>query len=176
MFTTIEACSVLVETGIRLLQQAELLLGRIDDQEYAGVPPAIAPHRVGGHLRHILEFYECFLDGVAQGFVDYDARRRDMAVEKDRWRALVKIRAVIDRLRSARFEDDDALVRVRMEDGDSVLRSSIGRELQVLASHTVHHFALMALVLRMVGVAVESDFGMAPSTLRYMAEAAKCAR
>ena len=45
----------------------------------------------------------------------------------------------------------------------------ISRELQVLSSHTVHHFALIAVTLRMHGVEMDPDFGMAPSTLRYLA-------
>ena len=49
------------------------------------------------------------------------------------------------------------------------MESSISRELQVLSSHTVHHFALIAMTLRMHGVEIDSDFGMAPSTLRYLA-------
>ena len=48
------------------------------------------------------------------------------------------------------------------------LISSVGRELQVLSSHTIHHFALMAMTLRVLGVPVDPDFGMAPSTLRYL--------
>jgi hypothetical protein len=61
-----------------------------------------------------------------------------------------------------------------MEDADSngvregFMESSISRELQVLSSHTVHHFALIAITLRMHGVEIESDFGMAPSTLRTL--------
>jgi hypothetical protein len=49
------------------------------------------------------------------------------------------------------------------------MESSISRELQVLSSHTVHHFALIAMTLRMHGVEMDADFGMAPSTLRYLA-------
>jgi hypothetical protein len=52
---------------------------------------------------------------------------------------------------------------------DCFMDSSISRELQVLSSHTVHHFALIAMTLRMRGVELDSDFGMAPSTLRYLA-------
>jgi hypothetical protein len=49
------------------------------------------------------------------------------------------------------------------------MESSISRELQVLSSHTIHHFALIAITLRMHGVEMDPDFGMAPSTLRYLA-------
>lgn len=173
--STTEGCSLLIDTSVRLLHQAESLLEEIDREAHAGSSPAIAPHHVGGHLRHILEFYECFLDGVESGSIDYDARKRDIAVETDRAAALAKTRIIVQRLRN-RTLSDDAPVRVRMEDGDCFLTSSVARELQVLSSHTVHHFALIALVLRALGIPVDRDFGMAPSTLRYLAEAARCAR
>jgi hypothetical protein len=50
---------------------------------------------------------------------------------------------------------------------DDLLDSSVGRELQVLSSHTIHHFALIAFTLRVLGIEVDRNFGMAPSTLRY---------
>jgi hypothetical protein len=51
--------------------------------------------------------------------------------------------------------------------------SSTGRELQTLSSHTIHHFALIAMTLRVLGHKVDRDFGMAPSTLRYMSSRSK---
>ena len=173
--TLTESSTVLTETSVRLLHQVKSLLEGMDSRAYAESPAAITPHRVGGHLRHILEFYECFLDGVASGRIDYDARKRDIAVETDCRAALAKTREIMLRLLANAF-DGDRPVHVRMEDGDSFLVSSVGRELQVLNSHTVHHFALIALVLKALGIPVEHDFGMAPSTLRYLAEASKCAR
>ena len=47
--------------------------------------------------------------------------------------------------------------------------SSVERELQVLLSHTVHHYALIAVALRLHGHPVDEEFGVAPSTLRYWA-------
>jgi len=55
------------------------------------------------------------------------------------------------------------------------MESSVSRELQVLSSHTIHHFALIAMTLRLHGVEMDPDFGMAPSTLRYLAHAAEAA-
>ena len=85
---TREACERLVETSIDLLHQAESLLEEMEAALYAASPPAIAPHSAGGHLRHILEFYECFLDGFTAGVVDYDARKRNREVETERGAAL----------------------------------------------------------------------------------------
>ena len=71
------------------------------------------------------------------------------------------------------------MIWVRMEDAepnavrDSFMESSVSRELQVLSSHTVHHFALIAVTLRAHGVHMDPDFGMAPSTLRHLASQAR---
>ena len=67
----------------------------------------------------------------------------------------------------------DSILWVRMEDcdqealDDRFLTSSPARELQVLSSHTIHHFALIAMTLTALGVPIDPDFGVAPSTLRY---------
>ena len=53
--------------------------------------------------------------------------------------------------------------------------SSVARELQFLVSHTVHHYAVIAAMLRPQGIEPGVDFGVAPSTLKYE-QGAPCAR
>src|SRR5438128_779514 len=91
----------LIEQNAASLRQAIVLLEQIDDETYITSPPSLAPHRVGGHLRHILEFYECFLDGIESSHIDYDARKRDEAVETCRATALARTGSVIRRLETA---------------------------------------------------------------------------
>jgi len=163
----------LVERNVNWLRQAECLLERIRDEEYITSPRGLAPHQVGGHMRHILEFYECFLDGLDWSHIDYDARRRDLTIERGRTAAIARIHEIVERLHTAPQLSGDSVIWVRMEDVDAdcpqdpFTTSSISRELQVLSSHTIHHFALIGMTLRALGVAVEEDFGVAPSTLRY---------
>lgn len=170
----IERQNLLVEANIRWLRQARELLEQISDATYATSPRELAPHRVGGHLRHILEFYECFLDALESSHIDYDARQRDTAVEKNRQAAVAKIQSILRALETEPRLREDSIIWVRMEDAqangtaESFMTSSIGRELQMLSSHTIHHFALIAVTLRMLGYEVDRDFGMAPSTLRYL--------
>jgi uncharacterized damage-inducible protein DinB len=165
--------SLLIETNVVWLCQARELLDEVSDSAYTASPPSIAPHRVGGHLRHILEFYECFLDGLEGSHVDYDARRRDVAIERNRHAALGKIDSIIQRLRTEHILLADDIIWVRVEDASALqvneafMISSTGRELQTLSSHTIHHFALIAITLRALGHEVDKDFGVAPSTLRY---------
>jgi len=44
--------------------------------------------------------------------------------------------------------------------------STVARELIVLSSYTIHHFALIAITLKEPGLTVDPDFGVANSTLR----------
>jgi len=168
-----ERDAVLIEMNIRWLRQALSLLDRLDAASYSTTPPGFAPHRAAAHLRHIIEFYRCFLGGLAGGWIDYDARRRDESIERSRHAASAAIREIIDWLK--KVPAGRQRVWVRMEDAESLavrdafMQSSVSRELQVLSSHTIHHFALIAMTLRAHGVAVDPDFGMAPSTLRYLA-------
>jgi hypothetical protein len=166
--------SALIATNIRWLRQALSLLDRLDDTIYSAAVPGFAPHRAGAHLRHVLEFYQCFLDDLDSSHIDYDARRRDESIECSRHAASIAIRSIIHALDS-RAELGERIVWVRMEDAEasgvreSFMESSISRELQVLSSHTIHHFALIAMTLRAHGVQMDPDFGMAPSTLRHLA-------
>ena len=149
----------LCERNAMWLRQSLHLLEMLDDRTFKNLA-----YRVSGHLRHIIEFYECFLEGLAARHIDYDARRRDRALESSRLAAAMRVRSLIERLQS--LQSDGPLL-VRAEDAEPYLSSSIGRELQSLSSHTVHHFALIAMSLRAMGIPVDEDFGVAPSTLRY---------
>lgn len=168
--------STLLETNRSWLRQAAALVGSIDDTVYGTSPIGLEPHRAGGHLRHILEFYECFLDGCGRAYIDYDSRKRDARVETSRDAAQARIRDISARLELLQSLAYDRRVWVKAEasEGDgilgNVLASTIGRELQALSSHTVHHFALMAVALKGHGVTLPADFGVAPSTLRHQAK------
>jgi hypothetical protein len=165
--------SALLDVNKRWLRQALDLLGRIDDRRFSTSPRGLAPHRVCCHLRHIVEFYECFLDGLESTHIDYDARKRDLAIESSPVAAATRICSIIDRLEAEDALQYDNVLFVRAEDCDGLdladpyLMSSVARELATLSSHTIHHFALIAMTLRVHGMAMDPDFGLAPSTLRH---------
>ncbi|AFP29100.1 hypothetical protein MRBBS_0162 [Marinobacter sp. BSs20148] len=48
------------------------------------------------------------------------------------------------------------------------VKTSVERELVFLASHTIHHTAIIGMLAEQAGVKVSSDFGVHPSTLRYL--------
>ena len=151
-----------------LLRQALVVLDHIDASTYGS-----ASHRIGAHLRHILEFDLCALDGIESHQVDYDRRQRNREIETSPQVARAVIHRILSRLDLLQETGDDVLW-VAVEDAgdelpDEFMLSSISRELQFLRSHTIHHFALMVPALRAAGVPLSPQFGVAPSTLRYLA-------
>jgi hypothetical protein len=169
---------LLLDTNLEWLRQAESLVARVSDSSYSNAAPAAHGNKAGAHLRHVLEFYEAFTNGLATGYIDYDARRRDTLIERSRGTALQKIHLISEQLTHLRSTLSDRALQVRMEDAAVALRedywlaSTAARELQALSSHTVHHFALIAVALRAHEIEVPADFGFSPATLRYQREAA----
>ena len=157
--------------NVYLLKQGLHLLGQITDEFYVNVASGITQASVGGHLRHCLDFYDAFLRGFRLGKVDYDLRERNELIEKDRLAASAKIEETILLLQQlSGNQDKELLVKLEGEQAESLSawsQSSVRREVQFLLSHTVHHYALIAVLLRMQGIQPAADFGIAPSTLKY---------
>lgn len=186
------------------LRQGLTVVERLTSEQFVHLPAPFAPRDggsrpgVGAHLRHILDHYDSFLEGWEQGRIDYDRRERDRALECDRGLAVRKIRQVLERLeqldlrtdRELLVAQDPATAAATSADAPGAsaeragpvssegrwARSSAARELQFLASHTVHHYAIIAILLRLMGLEPGTDFGVAPSTLRFEREHSACAR
>lgn len=168
----------LVEGARQTLVEGLTLLESVDDRSYSARPSTIETDSAGNHLRHCLEFFDCLLAGLASGEVDYAARKRDRAVAHDRVLGMLRIAEMIDRLQSLERLSGDERILVRCEDDEEGrwTPSTVSRELEFLRSHTVHHYALIAIILRCQSLAVPGAFGVAPSTLRFQAEATVCAQ
>jgi hypothetical protein len=77
----------LVQRNADFLAQALALLDSLPADAYAQRPPQFERGGVGAHLRHVLDHFDAFLEGVAGGFIDYDGRARDEATEqRSTWR------------------------------------------------------------------------------------------
>lgn len=156
----------LLRSVIAEFERGRELIDRLDDLTYRR--SANGTGSVGGHFRHNLDFVNSFLNGIAEGRIDYNARERDVRVEIDRGYAVEKLGFAMCRIGSLTDEILVRLVYVRSEvDLTTWLPSSIARELEFMNSHAVHHHALIAEKLAGFGIAVTKTFGVAPSTLEY---------
>jgi uncharacterized damage-inducible protein DinB len=146
------------------------LLERTTELDYLSRPPGGVSGSVGAHVRHCLDHVQAVLDRSGDGVMTYDRRRRDTPVEHSRTFGISALREVAVALRAmaARPADEPLTLEAQVDrDGGRVqVTSSIGRELVFVLQHTIHHQALVALLLADRGVLIPPQFGYAPSTVR----------
>jgi uncharacterized damage-inducible protein DinB len=161
----------LIAQNLDLSRQGASLLAGMDAATFARREERTGSAGIGEHVRHCIDFYRCFLRGMSDGRVNYDDRDRDERAERDAdWacRCLDEIAAQLAELDPRSLP---ASMSVRMdapgEETAGWAPSTAERELQFLASHTVHHYAIVALQLRLAGAAPPETLGVAPATLRH---------
>lgn len=169
-----QATRLLTAQNVEFLKQGRRLILMLDDETYRQGLPPIATSGIGSHFRHCLDFYRGFVEGLATGRVDYDLRSRDRSIESDRDKALELIDRMIHELEMLGSSiNPDRELDVSLDSPEEMAeqpvwsRSSVLRELQALTAHTVHHYALIAILLKARGFDPGETFGVAPSTLKH---------
>jgi uncharacterized damage-inducible protein DinB len=156
------------------------LLEAASDLDYRARPEGGVSGSVGAHVRHCLDHVRAVLDAAKGGLLSYDCRERDTAVEDDRTLGIVALRQHSGRLDALADCPADQPMRLEAQvdcSGDAVeVTSSLGRELVFVLQHTIHHQAIVALLLAARGIAIPPRFGYAPSTIRRHARQLACAR
>ena len=144
------------------------LLDDTSDFDYRWTPPGGVSGSVGAHLRHILDHVNALLAVDRTGGITYDHRQRDTALEQSRLVAIAALgRAATDLRARLNYwaERPLALQTIVRRGGPLVpVSTSLARELVFVLQHTIHHQALIALLLNQRGMELPSQFGYAPST------------
>ncbi|HXW08317.1 MAG TPA: DinB family protein [Vicinamibacterales bacterium] len=153
---------------VRLLRQLAGVLEGLADSSYRAEQARGVSGSIGSHVRHCLDHVDALLTGLPAGRVDYDARRRGTTVESSRAAAIaetIRLCRALDGIRGQDLDQPLVLAGALDTNGPQMsARSSVGRELAFVVSHTIHHLAVIALLLRELGIAVPPRFGYAPST------------
>lgn len=164
---------------VGLLRQLFDLVESLADEEYTRKPVGVVPSSIGGHVRHNLDHVGALLRGLRAGKVDYDLRDRGTDVERDRGAALAEIRRLEEGLSDFPWHAVPPLINLTAlvaPDRPGVTSlTSPDRELAFVVSHTVHHNAIIGIMVRLLGAELPGDFGYAPSTIAHQRSRA-CAR
>ena len=167
----------LVKAAQEALLQGLDLLFQLGDTKYSQAARAPFNASIGGHYRHVMEHFQCLIEGLPAGKVNYDARRRNPRMENevtfasiatwDVWRAMKKwseetLERKCTTANSVAYQSESA----------ALIESNIGRELAYCIGHAIHHYAIVRLICNEVGVEVPRDFGYAPSTLKHQSSLA----
>jgi hypothetical protein len=157
MKSNLRGSQELLQSVLETLDQGEALLAQLSDEDYTRRVPVAFNASIGGHYRHCLDHFRCLLDAAAQADLNYDHRERGTLVERDRFAALLNVTC----------KTSYATI------GSQASPSTVGREIMYSVAHAVHHYALIGVMCGVIGLEMPTGFGVAPSTLKQMAELAK---
>jgi hypothetical protein len=124
---------------------------------------------IGEHVRHALDHVAALVAAPPSTVLSYDGRARGTAIESDpaaAVREIMRLDAALERWSHRPLDEPVAVTAIVFPDGQAVRGwSSLGRELAFVLSHTIHHQAIVALLLEGHGHRLADDrFGVAPST------------
>lgn len=166
-------CNSLITYCQHNFSQLSELIEKISPDNYRRPSKMVGGASIGQHMRHILEFYQCLLKGLAVNVVNYDNRDRNHKLETCVKEARLQIELITLQLSSNELPlDDSILVKANLssknDDQPLLFQSSVYRELVYCYEHCIHHQALIKVALIEFNLAhyLSKDFGIAPSTIR----------
>ncbi|WP_373524549.1 hypothetical protein [Aquiflexum sp.] len=156
---------------IQNLLQIRELVNNMKEEDFVNKLEILSGSSIGQHLRHILELYQCLLDGTATNEVNYDNRKRNLRLDSDPAFALKTIEEISEKIFN--LDSDRCLSLIGSFSASSekklTIQTSIFRELAYNLEHSIHHQALMKIGLSALQLShlVDEDFGVAPATIKF---------
>lgn len=132
---------------------------------------------IGSHVRHTVDHVEALERALVRGVCCYDDRVRGTAVENDPAGACARLRACQLRLRGLDPEllQTPLSLAAQLDVQGTTVRAmtTVAREVTFVLSHTIHHAALIAVLLEDLGHEGPDRFGLAPTSPRLEAVCAR---
>jgi hypothetical protein len=152
------------------LHDIKSLLLKLSNNQYTSESALLSNTTIGQHVRHILEFYKCVLDGLAIQHINYDNRDRNLIVETNIDVAVEYLDKVISKLNESTIDIELILEgNFCEEENENIkIRTTYFRELAYCLEHSIHHQALIKVGLIEMEAAhlIDFEFGIAPATIR----------
>jgi uncharacterized damage-inducible protein DinB len=152
----------------RLLEDVVETLMGVQAATFVARPAPGVSGTIGEHVRHMLDHISALVAAGPGQLLSYDHRERGTAVETDVNAAVDRIlhlMAIIERRSDKALDDPVEVTSMVSASGAKVTGwSTLGRELAFVVNHTIHHQAIIALLLAFQGASVPDRFGYAPST------------
>ena len=162
---------LLQQSSVTTLLPLLRLIQGLDDEQFKKPLAVLSGSSVSKHLRHILEFYECLFNGIPEGSINYDARKRNLQLENDRAYAVQVMESLMERLKQ-HSEDQPLQLEVSMEHDDLSVSvpTTFYRELAYNIEHCIHHLAIIRIAVQthFPDIHLPEHFGVAFATVRHL--------
>lgn len=170
---TVDPFELLLSHTIGFCSQCIYIARSLTPQQYTYSPePEVAS--VGAHIRHLIEYVQCFEEQVRSGVINYNERSRDQSIQNDPFaamKALEKVQEKVQKLEGKLHGDDtvNVIEAVDMQHPNVEVTSTVERELMFLCNHATHHFALINRIVGSWDNIDMSQLAKAPSTRAHEA-------
>lgn len=147
------------------------LLHQLTDDEFTQKNPELSNATIGEHMRHIIELFGCLFENYDYGLINYDDRKRDIILQTDRNEAIAMLEKYLSEINKP---NKPLSLTHNCFSPIELLQTNYFRELIYNLEHSIHHQALIKVVLHSLPhIKIPSSFGVAPSTLEYRKQCAQ---
>jgi uncharacterized damage-inducible protein DinB len=165
--------NALHKSSCNSLEQIEVILSAIHHQQIENSKEYYINYDIGRHVRHIIDHFISFKNGLANGVIDYNQRSRNSIIETNLFSSREIIQNLIEWLGG--LEDSNQSLSIYSEidcnqEINNKFTSNKDRELLYLINHTIHHAAYIKLLLQQSGFTLPDYIGIAPCTSTYLRE------
>lgn len=156
-----------------VLLQGCALLRSVSNKAYTRKEDGPYGASLGAHYRHVLDHFLCLIEGLENGRIDYDQRRRSPEIESSIDAALFTTEDLIDKFRSLPAgifgQECTVVYSVGYEKNEpQAVASNVAREVMFCVGHAIHHYAILKMLCMTMSVKLPYEFGIAPSTLKHL--------
>ncbi|MEZ5046935.1 MAG: hypothetical protein R2831_08080 [Chitinophagaceae bacterium] len=160
---------ILVQSAKHNLHQLKDFLNLLSTDEFIKPLPILSDSTIGMHTRHIIEFYQCIVNGMLQGNINYDERERNTLTETN---LNFAIQSIENCLQDFNLFQEDKKINLHLnlfKNQKTAIQTTIKRELLYVIEHSIHHMAILKMACKenFLHIGFPNDFGVAFSTINF---------
>jgi len=156
----------IIESTLITLQKSKSLLTFLSNDKLCD--KSVSPYfsSVGGHVRHIYDFYDCILSTNDKGSYDLTNRKRIAIIETCCDSALDYFNELTNKIKSLNRKGNEIVMVIDdLGTGKIEMEYTFSALLAQANSHAIHHYAIISYILDRLNVTIEDpDFGYNPTT------------
>lgn len=159
--------NIIIQSSIYTLSKSKQLLCSLSNEDLSN--HSVSPYYscIGSHVRHILDFYDCIIEGIDERTIDLTNRKRDERMHSDCNYTLSHVERIIDALK--KFDNYRFTQDYKVSDdlglGKVEIKYTLGAILAQANSHAIHHYAIINYILDRLGISIiDETFGFNPTT------------
>lgn len=150
-----------------LLQLSETL-STLSNEQFCQKSSLLNGSSIGGHTRHIIELFQCLINGYETKVINYELRKRDLIIETNKMVACEMLSQIIG---SLGLDNKQITLQGFFGEGEIenfTIDTNYYRELIYNLEHTIHHMALIRVAINEISnITLPENFGVAFSTTQY---------